>query len=336
MARAFGIDISPRSTHTYDYQPDHDFVMVGVSDGQAVLDTSLLESAQQADIVLAYHYARSNVRPADQVETYLAAIEGHRVDVHVIDFEKTHNTHEDGDFALECKFMMDEIMYATGQRCILYSGMNVLQTWMLDQGVNFLDGDSYQLMYARYPWATWNQDFADEVIAGNVDPGLPDGIDSWKLWQFSADGNGQGSKHGVTSTDVDLDVFNGTLEEMKAWASVEEEPSLTLERLDAEMKELRLRVRELENDEKFLKENQSQLLDKVGNLTQRYEGLNTDLNDYIAKLQNVRESLSKHLKRVEDERLFWKVSQLWSGHEDKVTRLRERIIRAIDHVLGRD
>ena len=39
----------------------------------------------------------------------------------------------------------------------------------------------------------------------------------WHIWQYSADKNKLGSEFGVKTSGIDLDVFNGTLQDMKDW-----------------------------------------------------------------------------------------------------------------------
>lgn len=38
---------------------------------------------------------------------------------------------------------------------------------------------------------------------------------TWRFWQYSADGNGKGHEYGAGSDDIDLDYFNGTLEDFE-------------------------------------------------------------------------------------------------------------------------
>jgi lysozyme len=42
---------------------------------------------------------------------------------------------------------------------------------------------------------------------------------TWKLWQYSAHGNGP--QYGTESLNVDLNYYNGTLDELRAWAGVD-------------------------------------------------------------------------------------------------------------------
>jgi hypothetical protein len=42
----------------------------------------------------------------------------------------------------------------------------------------------------------------------------------WKMWQFQADGNGLGHQYGLDCDDIDLDYYQGTLDELKAWCGL--------------------------------------------------------------------------------------------------------------------
>jgi len=359
MSRAFGIDLSPRSTHSYAYQDNHDFVMVGVSDGMVVLDSAhLLESAQQAPVTIAYHYARNNVKPADQVQTYLAAIEGFEVDVNVLDFESEHNNHEEGRFALEAKFWIDEIKEATGKHTLFYSRKNLIEDWVLAFGVDFITRVEYELWYARYPWVTWNQDFADDVIAGNIDPGRPAGVSSWRFWQFSADGNQQGSNHGVTSTDVDLDVFNGTKEELLAWCAPRvDEPDTQAEKNRRAIAQLQS---DIESHAQRIQATREDIIDLKSALriaNKNIEGILSTVGDNergIAFLGEIYDKLEEDLTEVEDQQreinleaqsffegydakgIEDKVASLWILHKDEVEEQSRNIWRKIKHNLGLD
>lgn len=55
-----------------------------------------------------------------------------------------------------------------------------------------------------------------EYIPTARNPWLPDGFPTWHLWQFSAQGNGRGAEFGVSSPDIDLNVFPGNAAEFKA------------------------------------------------------------------------------------------------------------------------
>ena len=90
-----------------------------------------------------------------------------------------------------------------------YNLPNPLNHWILD----------HDLWIAWYPnlWARLNK------RVPIVDP-----WDKWTFWQHTAHGNGK--KYGVSSGNVDMNYFNGTVEELQAYASIETDaPELTLE-----------------------------------------------------------------------------------------------------------
>ena len=51
----------------------------------------------------------------------------------------------------------------------------------------------------------------------------------WRLWQWSADGNNKGAEYGVSSRDLDLDRYHGTLAEFNAEFGVNVQPLPTPE-----------------------------------------------------------------------------------------------------------
>lgn len=63
----------------------------------------------------------------------------------------------------------------------------------------------------------------DETLSHPWGDGLYDPRDwaTWVFWQFSADGNFQGSTFGASSKHIDLDYFNGTLEQLMAYLGIE-------------------------------------------------------------------------------------------------------------------
>ena len=78
------------------------------------------------------------------------------------------------------------------------------RTPMIYTSPTFWDSNSPDLALTKYP--LWLADYASQ-------PKLPNGWTTWHLWQFSQ----SGSVSGVTGA-VDLDEFNGTLEQFLAFA----------------------------------------------------------------------------------------------------------------------
>lgn len=79
------------------------------------------------------------------------------------------------------------------------------------------------LHIARYtdlpmPWGN--------IVGGKAEPAKlrPYPWKTWRLWQWSADGNMQGPRFGVGSNSIDLNRYNGTLSEFYAWCNWHQEP----------------------------------------------------------------------------------------------------------------
>lgn len=215
--RAFGIDISPRSHNGYTYQNHHDFVIVGVSDGMYILDHGRLsEQAMKAPVKLAYHYARSGVDRDAQMEAFLRAIEAYEYDGYILDFEKRNNI-KSRSFASKGEYLLNEMSALAPS--VLYSGRFVIQDWIFAFDQYWPRENPIHI--AQYPYdelrygPKWDI-LKNVVVSEKWQPVLPAGCD-WLIWQFSADGNRRAGAEGLTgNTSVDLNVFNGTIEDMKA------------------------------------------------------------------------------------------------------------------------
>lgn len=223
--RARGIDISVRQVKNYTHQDHHDFVMVIVSDGGSVLPgyEALLDEARKAEIVIACHYLRHDVNIGQQFDTFANAIEGFGIDGCSVDFEKKNNR-ASSKFANDCKTMIDRMTGELFMRSLTYSSSSVIQEWMYPYDVYFLQRvESYFLMAAQYPYYKWNEalrSVPDE--SANWNPRLPAGITDWKIWQYSS--KAPGGENGIPwwqNPYADLDVFNGTITEMKKFFRVD-------------------------------------------------------------------------------------------------------------------
>jgi lysozyme len=52
----------------------------------------------------------------------------------------------------------------------------------------------------------------------------PRSWDTWRFWQWQADGNNKGEEYGVQSDDIDLNVFNGTMDEFNRYLGIDVPP----------------------------------------------------------------------------------------------------------------
>lgn len=221
MQRAYGIDTSPRSALTYTHQPHQDFAAVIVSDGNSDIQgyEPLLKEAGKADVTIAIHYARSAVLADKQLDVFFQAIQGFKVDGCALDFEKSNNT-KSANFASAARYMLDEMLVMAPS--LLYSNRYTIQDWIYPFG---MWPRNYPLWIAQYPYNEVKCGPATQLatVPTNLDwqPVLPAGITDWKIWQYSADGNRRASANGITgNTDVDRDVFNGTIKSMKEFFGV--------------------------------------------------------------------------------------------------------------------
>lgn len=225
MMRAFGIDFSPRTTTRYIYQDHHDVCLVGMTDGTYILPggDDLLEEAEKAPVTVAWHYLRSERHWKDQIETLMRATENHEVDGYAVDYERINNV-KSYDFAYMAKLVIDKITMDTGKRCMLYSSPSIIQEWMYPYEQYFIRRDNYYLWCSQWPYYGYNSAM-DNVTDPNSgwEPRLPAGVTSWKWWQYSADGNGKAAENGIQGNpDVDLNVYNGTVADMKVWLTMSE------------------------------------------------------------------------------------------------------------------
>jgi GH25 family lysozyme M1 (1,4-beta-N-acetylmuramidase) len=137
------------------------------------------------------------------------------------------------------------------------------------------------VIYTRGGW--WNKYVGDVVWAAasplwiaryndTIDGPWADGKykpvswDHWTFWQFSAGGNGRGAEFGARSADIDLNWFNGTLEEMLAMVPAPEEVELPYDLLKAEVDALQTRIVALENRAGVLENGAAALEARVGAL----------------------------------------------------------------------
>jgi len=225
MKRAWGIDFSRRSHTSYTYQSHHDFVIVGVSDGNYQLPSvnKFLAEASRAPVTGAYHYLRSS-RPLDeQVETYLKAVKNFDLDFHVVDYERINNQNTKA-FAMMPKAFCKAVKAETGKKVLIYTSPSVVAEYMYPHDVYYIREDWVNLWVAQYPYKTWHWRLKHVPTSESWQPYLPTGVKDWKFWQYSADFNGQAKHHGVRgNNDIDLDVFNGTKAELISWAK-EDQP----------------------------------------------------------------------------------------------------------------
>lgn len=100
----------------------------------------------------------------------------------------------------------------TGKPVLLYTNSDVYLHELSQSGGQILaDLDLWLAGYLNAP----RRDEQDPVSLFKVPS------KNWRFWQYSADKNGLGAAYGVKTESVDLDVFNGTREELYAWLGLQ-------------------------------------------------------------------------------------------------------------------
>lgn len=101
-------------------------------------------------------------------------------------------------------------MQRPGKKVLLYCGAYTYRDF-LQHWTDFSDVD---LMIARYPWLP--------VVVDKDLPNLLGVRTAWTIWQYSE--KWKGADYGVGSTNVDLDVFNGNVMDMRSYFMVDQQP----------------------------------------------------------------------------------------------------------------
>jgi lysozyme len=141
----------------------------------------------------AYHFYETNDDPTAQAENFLNAVQLEAGDLPpVVDIEKLHSGGSVSQVVKDLQTWLDVVEKATGRMPIIYTD----RSFWASLGTSAFG--LYPLWIAEY---------------GVQSPSLPAGWASWTFWQFSESGTVAG-----VSGSVDLDVFNGSIAELKALA----------------------------------------------------------------------------------------------------------------------
>ena len=151
--------------------------------------------AQKAGIPRgAYHFYHPNIDWKEQVTTFLREHNGDPGDLAwAIDVEVGNQTPWSVDQirGLEL-FMRSMSMYAASDE--LAPPLIYTANWYWTSNIG-----------TRAPWAAsyglWVASYIGTLV-------IPPPWTTYKLWQYSADGNRKGKEYGVQSVDIDLDIFN--------------------------------------------------------------------------------------------------------------------------------
>jgi len=157
----------------------------------------------------AYHFFRCNVDPKKQAKKFIDYVRTMKDDGElppVLDLE-THDGQSKDKIVSRAKTWLDEVEKAFGKKPIIYSGQYFLQDYFSQAGGGPPSwAKDYPLWLAQYP----------NTYVDGQKPYLPRGWYNWTFWQYSE----KGRVNGINAS-VDLNIFNGTLEELYKFAGAQ-------------------------------------------------------------------------------------------------------------------
>lgn len=186
------------------------FVFVKATEGNAYQDPTFDDNwfgAKSAGLLRgAYHFFHCNIDPKKQADNFINYVKSFNDNGElppVLDLE-THDNVKKEKIIPAVKVYLDQIESAFGKKPIIYSGYFFLQDYLSEAGGGPpMWAKDYPLWIAQYP----NQ------YTPGMSPLLPRGWFKWTIWQYSE----KGVVNGINA-DVDMDLFNGTLEELYKFA----------------------------------------------------------------------------------------------------------------------
>jgi len=186
------------------------FVFAKASEGSSYADPTFDDNwrgAKSAGLLRgAYHFFRCNIDPKKQATKFIDYVQSMNDNGElppVLDLET--NDGQTKDKIIErARTWLDLVEAAFGKKPIIYSGQYFLQDYFSEAGGGPPSwAKDHPLWLAQYP---------NQYIPG-MRPSLPRGWFKWTFWQYSDKGRING-----INAKVDLNVFNGSLEDLYGFA----------------------------------------------------------------------------------------------------------------------
>lgn len=206
-------------------KPVH-FIILKATEGITMIDMALRvnwEGARQVPVRGMYHYQRSGMSWVTQAEFFLRTVALYDIQILALDVEKYGNeavfapnaTGQADTFFSDMFRIIEHWRYRQpGKRVILYTNHDIYQNYLYPailrvyglQGKLWLD-----------ELKIWIANYNGQGVDG--EPTMPiNRRAGWTFWQYSDAGRKE--DYG-TQGAVDLNVFNGTVEQLHAWAGVD-------------------------------------------------------------------------------------------------------------------
>ncbi len=188
------------------------FTFVKTTEGESYIDPTFEDNwkgAKQGGLLRgAYCFFHPNQDPKKQADRFLSvlkAINDPGELPFILDLEVTDGVAKD-KIITKAKAWLDEVEQAAGRKPMIYSGVSFLETSLSELGGG---PPSWARDYAL--WIGW---YPNQYTPG-MSPLMPRGWFKWTFWQYHA----KGTVNGI-NTAVNLDLFNGTIDELYAFAGV--------------------------------------------------------------------------------------------------------------------
>jgi len=186
------------------------YVFVKATEGDFYADPTFDDNwlgAKKAGLLRgAYHFFRCNVDPKKQATKFIDYVRTVNDDGElppVLDLESNDGQTKEKVIS-RAKTWLDLVEAAFGKKPIIYSGQYFLQDYFSEAGGGPPAwAKDYPLWLAQYP---------NNYVEG-MQPYLPRGWFKWTFWQYSE----KGKVNGINAS-VDMNLFNGTLEEFYKFA----------------------------------------------------------------------------------------------------------------------
>ena len=213
--RAYGIDAA---RYEPDFNPDNalpgliDFGIIKATEGVSWKDSAFETlSTQVAKLAVdgAYHYLRSGYTGVDQANYFISTLGTKQFDILAIDFERINNVISDGFVRTLYDCLVKVTQLRPNAKVMLYSNVDLYDSVIYPAAIRLWGRDMFlewDLWLAQYPY----------IVNLDGQPSLPIHRKDWTIWQFSD--AGLPAEHG-TSSYIDRNLFNGTREQLLAWAN---------------------------------------------------------------------------------------------------------------------
>jgi lysozyme len=201
-------EVDWKRVHTAGVQ----FVFIKATEGVAYTDSTFVDNWEGAGanglLRGAYCFFHPNQDARQQAERFVRTIRDQADDGELpcsIDLEVTDGVSNKKTIS-GVKTWLEEVEQRLGRRPLIYSGVSFLETNFTEQG----QPPAWTRDFAL--WLGW---FPKKYVSG-MSPLMPRGWPTWTFWQHS----GKGRVSGIEAP-VDLDVFNGTTEQLMEFAEAQ-------------------------------------------------------------------------------------------------------------------